>query len=162
MGNIFKKTTAARIPNNDNGPLNPPQIQFPSCMGTEPIISIPIDANMDQSIDKRIRLRARHAASDFPATFEAHTDHKIAILKQYLIKSMGFPSQLGDVRCKILMVWQKRDLLQDEPLETDKENKLEMNQRYLGGSIDHLTLSEYGLENGDFIMFAVTFPKINR
>ena len=163
MGNIFKSTAARNYGVNancvpDSGPPDPTQIRFPSCMGTEPIISIPIDANMDQTMDKQIKFRVRHAASDFPATMVAHKDHTIATLKLYLIKSMGLPSRIEDIKCKILMVWKKNNLLEDESLETGTEN----DQRNLGGSIDHLTLGEYGLENGDFLMFKIILSSMSK
>ncbi|CAF4974956.1 unnamed protein product, partial [Rotaria socialis] len=60
-------------------------------MGPEPIISIPIDADMSDSVEKRIQFRVRHAATDFPATVIAHQDHKIAALKLCLIEHMGMP-----------------------------------------------------------------------
>ncbi|CAF4843919.1 unnamed protein product [Rotaria sp. Silwood1] len=165
MGNIFRNIATKtygqnkdRVPDND--PPDPTRIRFPSSMGPEPTISIPIDTDMSQSVEKRIKFRVRHAATDFPATVEAHEDHRISTLKQYLIEYMGMPFPSKHGKCKILMVWNKPDLLRDEPLKVDGENKVEMDQRYLGGSIDHLTLREYGLENGDFLMFTVTFSQI--
>ena len=165
MGNILRNIASKIHGQNeenfpDNDPPDPTRIQFPSSMGTEPIISIPIDADMDQSVEKRIKFRVRHAATDFPATVEAHKDHTISTLKRYLIEHMGIPFPSEDGRCKILMVWNKPDLLHDEPLKVDGENELKIDQRYLGGSVDHLRLGEYGLENGDFLMFTVTFPQI--
>ncbi|CAF1513870.1 unnamed protein product [Adineta steineri] len=161
MGNIFRNTAIKTTDQNmnnipDNDPPDPTRIQFPACMGSEPIIHIPLDLDMDQSLDKRLTFRVRHAATDFPATVEAHKDHTISILKRYLIEHMGMPFPSKDGKCKILMVWNKPDLLRDEP----SEEQSEINERYLGGSIDRLRLVEYGLENGDFLMFTVMFPQI--
>jgi hypothetical protein len=91
---------------------------------------------------------------------EAHKDHKILILKRYLIEHMALPFPGEDGKCKILMVWNRPDLLRDQPLKVDGEEELEIDQRFVGGSVDHLTLGEYGLENGDFLMFTVTFTRI--
>ncbi|CAF3893153.1 unnamed protein product [Adineta steineri] len=161
MGNIFRnmaiKTDGQNMNNvPDNDPPDPTRIQFPACMGSEPIIHIPLDLDMDQSLDKRIIFRVRHAATDFPATVEAHKDHTVSILKRYLIEHMEMPFPSKDGKCKILMVWNKPDLLRDEP----SEDQSEINERFLGGSIDRLRLTEYGLENGDFLMFTVMFPQI--
>ncbi|CAF4315225.1 unnamed protein product, partial [Adineta steineri] len=147
MGNIFRniaiKTDGQNMNNvPDNDPPDPTRIQFPTCMGSEPIIHIPLDLDMDQSLDKRLTFRVRHAATDLPATVEAHKDHTISILKRYLIEHMEMPFPSKDGKCKILMVWNKPDLLRDEP----SEDQSEINERFLGGSIDRLRLTEYGLE----------------
>jgi hypothetical protein len=165
MGNTFKSITTKIYGHDevgfpDNDPPDPTRIRFPSSMGPEPIISILIDADMSQSVDKRIRFRVRHAASDLSAIVEAHKDHKILTLKRYLNEHMALPFPSEDLKCKILMVWNKPDLLRDEPLKVDGEEELEIDQRFVGGSVDHLTLGEYGLENGDFLMFTVTFTRI--
>jgi hypothetical protein len=165
MGNICRNSlTEIRSQPKDNflddDPPDPTRIQFPSSMGTEPTISIPIDIGMSQSVEKRIKFRVRHAASDFPATVEAHKDHKISTLKRYLIEHMGTPFPSEDGKCKITMVWKKPNLLPDQPINMHEGNMSERNQRYLGGSIDDLTLGEYGLENGDFLMFIVTFRQL--
>lgn len=166
MGNIFKNISTKIDDQNinnidDNDPPDPTRIQCPSSMGyPEPIIHIPVDLDMNQSLDKRIKFRVRHAATDFPATVEAHQDHTISTLKQYLIEHMGMPFPSKDGKCKILMVWNKPNLQPDKPSKVNENGQYEMNERYLGGSIDHLRLSEYGLENGDFVMFTVMFPQI--
>ncbi|CAF4131932.1 unnamed protein product, partial [Rotaria sordida] len=148
MGNIFRSITTKIFGQNensfpDNDPPDPTRIRFPSSIGPEPTISIPIDTDMNQSVEKRIKVRVRHAATDFPATVEAHKDHKISTLKRYLIEHMGMPFPSEDGKCKILMVRNKPNLLRDEPLKINRENELEMDQRFLGGSIDHLSLGEY-------------------
>ena len=146
MGNIFR---------NDAFHCTPvAETPFTS----KPDISIPTGDNMNPSAECRIRFRARHAATDYPATIEAHKDHTIAQLKRYLIEQMGMPFPSEDGRCKIMAVYNKPDLLPDQPIK----DKLETNDRYLGGSIDHLTLAKYGLGNGDYIMFVVTFPQLQR
>ena len=122
-----------------------------------PSISIPAETGMDPYGEKWIRFRARHAATDSPLTVEAHEDHTISTLKRHLIERMGMPFPSEDGKCKLLMVWNKPDLLHDEPLTLDG---LEMDRKYLGGSIDHLGLGTYGLENGDYIMFTVMFPQL--
>ncbi|UJR17474.1 hypothetical protein I4U23_004369 [Adineta vaga] len=165
MGNIFKnissKTTSQNMNNvTDNDPPDPTRIQFPSSMGSEPIIHIPFDSNMNQTLDKRLTFRVRHAATDFPATVEAHQEHTISILKQHLIEHMGIPFPTKDGQSKIITVWNKPNLLRDEAPKTKNKDQLKINERYLGGSIDHLRLGEYGLENGDFVMFTVMFPQL--
>ncbi|CAF3351654.1 unnamed protein product [Rotaria sp. Silwood2] len=167
MGNIVRNMTIKINNQNensfpDNDPPDPTRIRCPASMDPEPIISIPLDANMSDSVEKRIQFRVRHAATDFPATVRAHQDHKISTLKRCLIEHMGMPFPSTDGKCKILMAWNKPDLLPDEPLKVDEETELEMNQRFMGGSIDYLKLGEYGLENGDFLMFTVMFPQILR
>ena len=141
-------------------PPDSTRIRFSSSINSEPTISIPTDPDMDQSADKRIKFRVRHAASDLLATVEAHKDHRVSMLKQYLIENMGMPFPSEDGKCKIWMVWNKAHLTRDEPIDVDDDNKLNINQRYLGGSIDHLRLGEYGLDNGDALMFTVVFPQI--
>jgi len=165
MGNTFKNIATKTYGHDevgfpDNDPPDPTRIRFPSSMGPEPIISILIDADMSQSVDKQIRFRVRHAASDLSAIVEAHKDHKILKLKRYLIEHMALPFPSEDLKCKILMVWNKPDLLRDEPLKVDGEEELAIDQRFVGGSVDHLTLGEYGLENDDFLMFTVAFTRI--
>lgn len=146
----------------DYGPPDPTQIRFPTSMGSEPIIHIPLDSAMSQSIDKRLIFRVRHAATDFPATVEAHKDHTISVLKRYLIEHMEMPFPSRDGKCKIVMVWNKPDLPRDEPSNVSEKDRSEINERYLGGSIDHLRLGDFGLDNGDFLMFTVMFSQIAR
>ena len=129
-------------------------------MDHEPTIRIPIETEMSHSEERRMRFRVRHAATDYPGTVEAHKDHTIATLKQHLIEHMGMPFPSEDGKCKILMIWNKPDLLRDEPFKVDGASGREMDERYCGGSIDHLTLGTYGLANGDFLMFTVMFPQI--
>ncbi|CAF1508327.1 unnamed protein product, partial [Rotaria sordida] len=148
MGNIFRNITTKIYSQDgnsfpDNDPPDPTRIRFPSSIGPEPTISIPVDTDMNQSVEKRIKFRVRHAATDYSATVEAHKDRKISTLKRYLIEHMEMPFPSEDGKCKILMVWNKPDLLCDEPLKVNRENELEMGQRFLGGSIDHLSLDEY-------------------
>ena len=157
MGNIFKSTTTEIV---DDDQPDPTRVRLPVSVGSEPIIRIPLDPNMDSSPEKRLTFRVRQCATDFPATVEAHKDHTIAVLKQSLIEhaSMPFPSKDG--RCKIIQIWNKPDLQDDQPLQDGESGKHQMNKRYLGGSVDHLRLGEYGLENGDFLMFTVMFPQL--
>lgn len=155
MGNLFSNTESKRCDQQD-----PTQIRSLPSMDLEPTIRIPVETEMSRSEEKRMRFRVRHAATDFPATVEAHKDHTIAILKQHLIEHMGTPFPSADGKCKILMVWNKPALLRDEPFKVNGASRCEMNERYLGGSIDHLTLGTYGLTNGDFLMFTVMFPQI--
>ncbi|CAF4439433.1 unnamed protein product, partial [Rotaria socialis] len=66
MGNIVRNM-ATKIYNQnessfpDNDPPDPTRIRCPASMGPEPIISIPIDADMSDSVEKRIQFRVRHA-----------------------------------------------------------------------------------------------------
>ena len=165
MGNTFRNTVI-KINNQDksNFPTNdspdPNKIPVPASMNSKPIIFIPSDTDVHRSEGKRIKFTVRHATTDFPAIVDAHEDLRISTLKQYLIQYMGIPLPREDGRCKILMVWNKPDLLRDEALKVATEDQFEMDERYLGGSIDHLRLSEYGLESGDFLMFTVMFPQI--
>ena len=128
-------------------------------MNSFPALCIPIRNGMSSSEDDRIKFRARHAATDFPVSIEAHKLHTIGEVKRHLIEHMGYPLPTTDGQCKILAVANKATLIRDEPIHTDKSP---VNERYLGGSIDHLTLQEYGLTNNDYIMFLVTFPQLNR
>ncbi|CAF2130964.1 unnamed protein product [Rotaria magnacalcarata] len=167
MGNIVRNIAAIIYDQNEssfpgNDPPDPTRIRHPASMDPAPIISIPIDADMSDSVEKRIQFRVRHAATDFPATVIAHQDHKIATLKRCLIEHTEMPFPSKDGKCKILMIWNKPHLLRDELLKAYGENELEIDQRFIGGSIDHLKLGEYGLENGDILMFTVTFPQLLR
>ena len=157
MGNIFRNTTTEIV---DDDPPDPTRIRPPASMGSEPIIRIPFDPNMNSSPEKRLTFRVRQCATDFPATIEAHKDHTVATLKQCLIEHVSMPFPSEDGRCKIIQVRNKQNLQSDQPLQTDGGDKHPMNKRYLGGSIDHLRLGEYGLENGDFLMFTVMFPQL--
>ena len=162
MGNIVGNISGKKCEQNANGLLDndqsgPNQARALPSVPLEPTISIPMETEMSTSEGKRIKFRVRHAASDFSATVEAHDDHTISTLKRYLVEHMGMPFPSEDGKCKILMVWNKPDLLRDEPSKMDK---LEMDHRYLGGSIDRLQLGTYGLESGDFLMFTVMFPQI--
>ena len=118
---------------------------------------------MSSSEGDRIRFKARHAATDFPATIDAHKLHTIGEVKRHLIEAMGYPFPSEDGRCKFLAVANKPDLVRDEPIPVeDTTPKMSINERYLGGSIDHLTLHEYGVSTGDYIMFVITFPQLHR
>jgi hypothetical protein len=155
MGNLFRNLGSKRCDQPQ-----PKRISSLPIMDLEPTLRIPVETEMSQSEGNRLRFRVRHAATDFPAIVEAHKDHKIATLKRHLVEQMGMPFPSEDGKCKILMVWNKPDLLRDEPLRVDGTSGWTMDQRYLGGSIDHLSLGTYGLENGDFLMFTVMFPQI--
>lgn len=159
MGNIFRSNT---IPRNQNSNHESQAVIEPTSL--KPTVFIPIGEDMNQAEEYRIRFYVRHTASDWPVSIvEAHKDHTVAQLKRRLIELMGMPFSNEDGRCKISAVWNKPGLIPDEPLKNDDEkNILAIDRRFLGGSIDHLTLSEYGLGNGDKLTFLVTFPQLYR
>ena len=79
-----------------------------------------------------------------------------------MIEHLVYPFPSEDGRCKILMVANKPDLVRDEPIRAENRTvNVSINKRYLSGSIDHLTLQEYGLTTDDYIMFIVTFPQLH-
>lgn len=155
MGNIFKNNTATQ----NHAPHQTPDPK--AYLSWKPNVFLPIGEDMNQSSECRIIFRARHTAQDYVATIEAHKDHTIAQLKRRLIEFMGIPFPSEDGRCKIFAVWNKFDLRPDEPIKDEiTKDKPKINDRYLGGSIDHLTLGEYGLDNGDYFTFLVIFPQL--
>ena len=162
MGNVMRNIVGKKCDYNedrfpDNEQHDTTQNSSLPAVNLAPTLSIPAESGMDEHGEKWIRFRARHAGTDFPLTVEAHEDHTISTLKRHLIEHMGIPFPSEDGKCKIWAVWNKPDLLHDEPLTV---GGLEMDRRYRGGSIDHLGLGAYGLENGDYIMFTVMFPQI--
>ena len=159
MGNIFRSNSVLQ---NQNSNHEPQAVIDPASL--KPTVFIPIDKDMNQAEEYRIRFYVRHTASDCPvAIVEAHKDHTVAQLKRHLIELMGMPFPSKDGRCKISAVWTKPGLIPDEPLKNDdNKDTAEMGRRFLGGSIDHLTLNEYGLGNGDKLTFIVTFPQLQR
>lgn len=159
MGNIFKSSST---PRNQQSHHEPQTSIDPASL--KPTLFIPVDKDLNQAEEYRIRFYVRHTASDCPvAIVEAHKDHTVAQLKRHLIELMGMPFPSEDGRCKISAVWTKPGLIPDEPLKNDDEkNTPKIDRRFLGGSIDHLTLSEYGLGNGDKLTFIVTFSQIHR
>lgn len=161
MGQLWRHPPTATVPTDARSSPSH-RNTIPVSLLDAPRVCIASDKDRDASLDERILIGVRHAGTDRLIGIEAHRDVSMGTLKRHLIEEMAMPFPTEDGLCRILMVWNKADAQRDEPIESIKRKYPEINERYLGGSVDQLTLNEFGLDNGDFLLFTVVFAQLFR